>query len=331
MRSKRILLASAVLCFASILFFLYTLNINNAQLKTADPTALSSIAKCQFIGDKTLSNTVKKRFLKHNSHEPIAGTLPNQDSNLTDLIAIIKDRNISAEEENTVYELVRNLSQQSVNNPTLQDELIQLVLAAPSSQIANALVESLAPIKSQKIEALGTTLLHAQSNAEKLTGMNILSQQINVNPDNFQTIKSIISENNNDTNMTLAAIEAMPNTMLAKDYSDSLKILSELSQSDQENVRIAAFSALSHRANDMASLQPIVNALKGQDKLEAALALKESNITDNELKNIFLSTMNNINEDEEVREVAASSLTRYQLNDDEYAVFLKFNREISNR
>jgi hypothetical protein len=81
----------------------------------------------------------------------------------------------------------------------------------------------------------------------------------------------------------------------------------------------------------MASLQPIVNALKGQDKLEAALALKESNITDNELKNIFLSTMNNINEDEEVREVAASSLTRYQLNDDEYAVFLKFNREISNR
>ena len=109
-----------------------------------------------------------------------------------------------------------------------------------------------------------------------------------------------------------------------------IQVLEGLTQHGNEGVRSASIFEIAKWAKTTVQLDSVRMALTSEstnDRISAAMALQKSPVVSAVLREELIARMVDANELWEIRRMAADSLARFSLDDEQFALFESFKQE----
>ncbi len=233
----------------------------------------------------------------------------------------------------TIHQIQQHLLDSAKNNQSVLNLLINEFKAnLDNTFVKNSLMQILAEIKDPSTEKLGRELALSKDNNTCLAGLELLGNLQIPSKETLDLAKDIMVSDNSTSEITLAAISALPRMPLpTEENNDLIDNLYKLSKSEDEAVRSASILAIADYAKSSSQLETVLDAFDSDipdDVISAAMAIERSNIVSDKLKNVLLENLSNENMPWEVRIMAANSLNRFDLNQEEFQTVKEFKSNI---
>jgi len=206
---------------------------------------------------------------------------------------------------------------ESSSNKMVQEQLLQIV----------------SQIKDVEVENSALALASSSNKDDQLAGLELLGELKIPNDKTVSVIESTLTQNQDDEKLVLAALHALPNMRLSSSQNEGLiDELNQLVMSESEAIRSESIIALGQFAKDETQMEAVLLALNSSvvdDKISAAMALEQSHITGDHIKDVLMTKMQESSELWEVRAMSANALERFNLDDYEYSLLADFRRHQS--
>lgn len=203
----------------------------------------------------------------------------------------------------------------NLNNESVQDLLFQVV----------------SQVKDPRVEALAKELALSSDRDERIAGFDLLGALQMPSEENLNLSVQALEQEQNDKELVLSALHAMsPMSLPSEKNEEVIDLLSDLTNNEDEAIRSESLISIASWAKTEADLASVVEALDSEsvdDKISAAMALEESNVVGDNLKNTLLRKMQDPKELWEVRAMSANALARFELNTSEFSRLQNFRTE----
>lgn len=253
------------------------------------------------------------------------------DAILVDLQSTLANEAESKERDQVAGKLQQQLLNVSLQGRRALARVMDAFRADPTSILGNHLGSILAEIKDPEVEALAHALASSKDRFEKIAGLNLLADLRIPNESSLELTLQVLAASQEDPDVLLSAINAMP--VLPQPQIDTemiIQILEGLTQHGDEAVRSASIFEIAKWAKTAVQLDSVRNALYSaskNDRISAAMAIQESPVVSDVLREDLIARMVDPDELWEIRRMAADSLARFSLNDEQFALFEAFKQE----
>ena len=252
-------------------------------------------------------------------------------SALIEAETILLSSKTSIAEQDRLFQLQDELTVNASTDTTLREQLIALVRSDPTHEMARFALNAIARLDLQDVIDLAVELAQSADRDTTLAGLNLLSE---LKPETDQALvvaEQALNTFRYDYEVMVAAIEALPSEEIRTTTGARvLSSLNELISNEDDGVRSASIFAIADRAADSAELASVVQILTSEDpndRISAALALESSDISTEDLRDPLVSRMIDVDELWEVRRIAADSLVRFNLTEDQKSQLAFFREE----
>ena len=153
------------------------------------------------------------------------------------------------------------------------------------------------------------------------------------NSKTLEIVIGYIDSPDSDPDILMRAIHAMP--VISGSAQQMENIISKLARLSakhpSESVRSSSLFKISTWAKDAQDLEAVIQALDKRrppdDRISAVMAISQSNVTDDSLRDTLVSRMMDTEELWEIRRYSAEALERFKLDDNDYKLYMKFKLE----
>jgi len=201
----------------------------------------------------------------------------------------------------------------------LNDEKIQALL-----------FDVVAQVKDPQVEALATELALSSDRDAQVAGFELLGELQIPSQENLDLSMNALVQDQNDQDLVLAAIHAMPAVVLSSEKNkEVVDLLSDLAGNDNEAIRSESLLSMAKWAKNEEDLSSVIHALDSDvndDKISAAMALERSTVVGDNLKASLLAKVSDPNELWEVRAMSANALGRFDLSTSEFSELQDFRQ-----
>lgn len=232
-----------------------------------------------------------------------------------------------------VQSIMQSLLGKAKSNSDTLRAMIDAYRQNPDSRLGGNLQSVLAELKDPEVVDAALGLSQSTSTEEQLAGLELLAKLDMPSEEVLQITTGIIATKQAEPDVIMAAVHALPKSGIAPDNQNAiLQDLSQLAQSnDNAGVRSASIFKVGELAKDADDLSVVTNMLTANnetdDRISAAMAIQQSNVVDDQLKQTLINHMSNPEELWEIRRLSAQSLERFKLSEDEYAAYQRFLEE----
>lgn len=212
--------------------------------------------------------------------------------------------------------------------------LIDGLRQAPDSRTGAHLLSILAEVKQPQVEDLALELSRSSDSRVQTVGLDLLARLGLPSEEAFALTSNLLANDQRDPEVLRSALHAMPEMTLPPAQLDStVARLTELSRNHPDDgVRSESLFKLARMAKDQQDLAPVMEALAPQrevdDRISAAMALKDSTVSGDQLRDTLVARMSDPEELWEIRYYAAETLQRFRLSDSDYQAYLAFQEEL---
>ena len=234
------------------------------------------------------------------------------------------------------YQEVAQAKQALLNLAKRDTEALDELLEAYSDNIGNENVQALlfqvlSEVKDSKVESLATKLALSSDRNERIAGFDLLGELQIPSKENLNLSVEALQQEQGDKELVLSALHAMTPMPLSSDQNQEVvTLLAELTQNDNEAIRSESLLNIASWAKTESELDPVVKALDSEiadDKISAAMALEQSTVVGNDLKDTLLNKIKDPNELWEVRSMSANALGRFDLSTSEFSSLESFRAQ----
>jgi beta-galactosidase GanA len=212
--------------------------------------------------------------------------------------------------------------------------VIDEFLSDPVSETGKYLKSVLAKIKDPEVEAAAQDMVESGDTVTMMIGLDLLGDLGIANPKTYDITSKILEQpDESSPEMLMRAIYAMPVMHLSDpEITNTIDQLGYLaSNHSHDGVRSNSIFKIVKWAKDYQDLESVVQALdknrSTDDRISAAMAISQSNVIDDDLRETLLSRMTDEEELWEIRRYAAESLSRFKLRDRDQQLYEAFRRE----
>lgn len=239
---------------------------------------------------------------------------------------------LSAEDEAKLFQLQDQLVVISSIDPAIRTKLIQLVKTDLSSRIGQVAFSALAQLNNPDVVELGFELTDSAENNAIVAGLQLLSSGRTQPQRTFAVTENLINiYRDDDPQIVLEALHAIPLQKLDVETGERANsLLADLASHEDSAVRSASLFGLAQKASDASMLLPAIQALSSperDDRMSAVMALGQTAIVSDEIKAQLMMRVDDASEIWEVRRIAADTLNRFELTNEEDAILAAFRQE----
>ena len=215
-------------------------------------------------------------------------------------------------------------------------EALDELLVAYADNLSNDSVQALlfqvvSQVQDPKVESLATELATSSDRNNRIAGFDLLGELQIPSQENLTLSVEALQQEQGDQELVLSALHAMAPMPLSSDKNEEVvSLLAELTQSDNEAIRSESLINIAAWAKTEADLDNVVKALDSDvpdDKISAAMALEQSAVVGDNLKNTLLKKIQDLNELWEVRSMSANALGRFDLSPSDFASLENFRAQ----
>ncbi|QDH70277.1 hypothetical protein [Marilutibacter alkalisoli] len=270
------------------------------------------------------------------SHDPAAETAPYREStaSVAELKRLLGIANPTPEQIQELLELKQALLDDAENNSQALRGLIDALRMDPTSSTAEHLLSILGEVRDPAVEQLGLEMAISDDEEMQAVGLDLLARLGIAGQDTYELTKQLLADPDRDPEVLRSAIHAMPDIPLpASEMDSTVSRLGELSSTHADaGVRSESLFKLGAMAKDAGDIRPLLDALAPErsvdDRISAAMALRNSQVVDDGLRRQLLSLMSDPKELWEIRRYAAETLQRFKLSESDYSRYQRFNEEL---
>ncbi|MGI0116383.1 hypothetical protein [Zooshikella sp. RANM57] len=236
------------------------------------------------------------------------------------------------EKQGKIQSILQSLLENAEKDSSALSSIIDNYKLEPNSEMGSLLQTVLAEIKDPQVETAAFDLAKSGQVEEQLAGLDLLARLDIPSKKTYKLTTGILSSNDNP-DILMAALNAMPVITLPEHESQqTIQQLTSLATANTDSgVRSASIFKVGQWAKDENDLSPIVGILNKSknpdDRISAMMAIQESRIVSNQLRETLTQLIVNDQELWEIRRMAAESLNRYKLSPKEYAAYQAFLKE----
>ncbi len=234
------------------------------------------------------------------------------------------------------YQMIGVVQQKLLNTVKQDTQALEYLISAVKRHSRNALIKAqliqvLSDVPTPEVEQFAKQLVATNDRENQIMGLNLLGDLGISNIDNLNLASSILLESQDDPKILLSALHALPKVNLPEQENIQIvNILSLLTDNRDDAVRSASLLKIPQWAKTEQQLEPVIQSLYSDvadDKISAAMALEQSSVVGERLKNSLLEKMSDNNELWEVRSMSANALSRFSLSEDEFADVERFRQQ----
>jgi len=252
---------------------------------------------------------------------------------LSEMIDLLEGGQDSFEKGNQVAQLMKTLTATLADDDRLLDEMIYQLNGAESNAVKNALFDMLQSVQNIKIEAIGRKLSEYGERDERLAGLKLLRGQKSVSVNTVELTNKLLQQNrqSDDVELVLEVLDVIPDSIPNEAVAQStLAELKDYMRHEDEEVRATSFAIYGALTKSVDDLAPVIDALNGNNKLPAMMAIYKSGLVSESLQYKLIETLVNPEEDEQVRAIAAESLKRFSLDGQQFEDYQRGLRALNN-
>ncbi len=267
--------------------------------------------------------------------QPLTDVEPVEGLGMVDQLSELVSGTMSDEDEEKLYELLEDLQKEAALNPELLKEIIDEYSLNPSSDLGQNLASILAVVRGPEVEAMALDLARPDASPEEqVAGLTLISQLGVANEQTLALTQTFITGEDTNPELLRSAIYAMPVMPLSPEESD--KIVANLSDLAMDHpdagVRFNSVTKIVEWAKEPKDLDAVVKIMNDKartegDRMSAAIALTDSAVGGDTMRELFMARMADPKELWEIRRTSAEALARFELFDDDYAELEAFKKE----
>ena len=248
-----------------------------------------------------------------------------------DLQSALMNEPESAERNQAVGRMQQLLLDTSLQDRQALASVVDAFRTNLTTVVGDRLRSILAEIKDPEVEALGHELVVSLDHGEKIVGLDLLADLGIPNEATLDLTIQTLESSQDNPDVLLAAMNAMPEVPQSRVGTDAIiQVLVDLTRHPDDGVRSASIFEIAKWAKTADQLGPVRTALRSDsvdDRVSAAMALQNSPVVSDALRDELIARMVDKNELWEVRRMAADSLTRFSLDDEQFEQFETFKEE----
>lgn len=230
-----------------------------------------------------------------------------------------------------VGKLQQQLLDAAASDSAVLQQVIDTYRSDPGGPGARELAHVLGEIRDPKVELLAQELANSGDRSERIKGLDLLGKLQIGNEENYQIAVSNMQANPDDAELVVFALHALPKIARSKSQNQQLMTtLSDLSRHADGGVRSASIFKLGQWAKTAEDVRPLIDTLSSDakdDRISAAMAIQGSTVSSPQLRDALIERVSDSEELWEVRTMAADSLARFSLEDDQFEQLSQFRRE----
>lgn len=251
---------------------------------------------------------------------------------LTEIETLLLNDSLSVQDDNRLAVLQDEIEITASINSDILDRLINLIRTDPSSKIAGFATTIMMRLVRPETHQLGLELVEMADRSAVVTGLDLLSSTSRIRDDKaLAAAQGAMAAYPEDGEVLLLAIDVVSHTATASTNRPVvLDSLRTLSTNQDDAVRQASLFAISKLSTDSDSMMSVIQALDSEipdDRVSAVMAIQQSEVVSDDIKDALLNKMTDENELWEIRRIAADSLVRFDLTDDQAVLLGQFRGE----
>jgi len=184
------------------------------------------------------------------------------------------------------------------------------------------------------VEGLGLAMVVDGERQKVLAGLDLLSELGIPNRNTFVPVLQLMENEQDDTEILTKSVQSIrPMPLPPAENARLLARLGQLTTHADQGLRVESLFATARWAKSPEAIAPVVAALSSEhreDRLSAAMALKESTQVSDEMREGLVALMQNTDEEWFLRRMAFDSLQRFELGENDFSAVSQFGESIED-